>query len=187
MNKIIIVLIISCYVNLYANNFTLNQEELKILKQNGEIIKIDDVSQTGFIVFDVAKNIDKVFISIANLTSYSIKIDDVSKVLIYNEFANIIKAQIFIDSFFISFSNYVIHFVNKKNYKISWHLDDKYKNDNYFAKMNGYWKLKKINDNQTRVFYSNDLEFKSFMPSFLKDILANKGLDKSTSWLRVLQ
>jgi hypothetical protein len=48
--------------------------------------------------------------------------------------------------------------------------------------MDGYWILKRVN-NKTRIFYSNDLEFKSWIPSFLENYLFEKGLIESTSWL----
>lgn len=166
---------------LYSQSFVLTNEQLDQLNKDGYILQRDSKNNNGMIIFDVDKDIDKVMDSILDLNSYPENIDDVGKVEIYSNSLNEVKAKIFIDTFFIDFHNYVIHDIDREKYSVKWHLDNKYKN--YFAKMQGYWKLKKIG-NKTRVFYFNDLEFKSWVPSFLKSYLFKKGLFKSTQWLK---
>jgi ribosome-associated toxin RatA of RatAB toxin-antitoxin module len=177
------------YIVIFIHSFlfsqiSLNTQELDELKKNSYIIKRDIKTNTGFISFDVDKNINQVFKEITNLNSYSDKIDDVSKVNIYNQTETRLKATIYIDNFFIRFSNSVVHNIDKINFTVRWHLDEKYKDENYFEQMNGYWKLKQIDENTTRIFYSNNLVFKSWIPQFIKEYLFQKGLFSSTYWLK---
>ena len=182
--KLVFLLFVFCaYLN--ANKIIdLNKDELAILEQKGEVLSVDEVTQKGFIVFYVNENIDSVFNKLIDFNSYPKYIDDIDKVVIYYQDKNTIKSHIFVDTFFISFSNWVVHNINKKKHIIKWHLDNTYKDINYFKKMNGFWSLKKINNNKTMVFYSNDLEFKSYIPDFIKNILAKQGLYKATLWIR---
>ena len=133
------------------------------------------------IIFDVDKDIDTVMQEILNFKAYPKKIEDVDKVLIYSNTNKTVKAKIFISTFFIDFDNNVIHDIDRKNYTLKWHLDES--KENYFAKMQGYWKLKKIDDS-TRVFYYNKLVFKSWVPAFIESYLFKNGLFKSTQWLK---
>jgi len=179
--KYIILLALLC-LNIFADEIFLSTEQLIELKENGYVIKRDKINKTGFISFDVNRDIDKVFYDIINLKNYPKLINDVAKVDIYEKDKNIVKAKIFIESFFINFHNSVIHTIIKNKYTVKWTLDKTQDNDNYFSKMDGYWVLKRIN-NKTRIFYSNDLEFKSWVPGFLENYLFEKGLMESTSWL----
>ena len=113
--------------------------------------------------------------------TYPQKIEDVANVEIYLNSYDKVNARIFIDTFFINFDNYVIHDIDRANHTIKWHLDNE--KENYFAKMQGYWKFTKVGE-YTRVFYYNKLELKSWIPSFLESYLLEKGLFKSTQWLK---
>jgi len=62
-----------------------------------------------------------------------------------------------------------------------WRLDNS--KENYFKKMEGSWQLQKIEDG-TRVYYTNHLEFKGWVPSFIESYLFEKGLFQSTQWLK---
>jgi len=176
-------LIVSCNLCAY-DMIALNKDEIATLEKNGEVLSVDKISKKGFIVFYIDENIDVIFNQLINFSSYPKYIDDIDKVVVYYQDKNTIKAHIFVDTFFISFSNWVVHNINKKKHIIKWHLDNTYKDINYFKKMNGFWSLKKINNNKTMVFYSNDLEFKSYIPDFIKNILAKQGLYKATLWIR---
>jgi ribosome-associated toxin RatA of RatAB toxin-antitoxin module len=182
----IIIFLSLVFNNLFAKNITLNKDDLAELKNNSYVIKRDLENKTGFISFDVEKNITAIMNEIVNLEKYPNKIDDVSQVNIYSQTPYTIKAEIFIDNFFISFSNNVIHYIDYDSFFIKWNLDEDYNKQNYFKAMNGYWKLKKIDSNTTRIFYSNNLEFKSWIPSFIEDYLFEKGLFESTYWLKEL-
>jgi len=177
-----IILLVLLFSNIIANEIFLDTKQLSELKENGYVIKRDKINKTGFISFDVDRSIDKVFYDILNLKNYPKLINDVAKVNIYEKDKNIVKAKIFIESFFINFHNSVIHTIIKNKYTVKWTLDKTQDNDNYFSKMDGYWVLKRV-DNKTRIFYSNDLEFKSWVPGFLENYLFEKGLIESTSWL----
>jgi ribosome-associated toxin RatA of RatAB toxin-antitoxin module len=177
-----IILLVLLFSNIFANEIFLSTKQLSELNENGFVIKRDKVNKTGFISFDVNRSIDDVFNDIVNLQNYPELIKDVAKVDIYETNNNIVKAKIFIESFFINFHNSVIHTIIKNKYTVKWTLDKTQDNDNYFSKMDGYWVLKRVN-NKTRIFYSNDLEFKSWVPSFLENYLFEKGLVESTSWL----
>ncbi len=182
----IVILFFSLSLMIFANNekVNLNEKELKELKTNGFVIKRDRETKKGFISFDINKTLQAVYKEIKELSSYPAKIKDVDKVEIYHNKNNIIKAKIYIDNFFVSFSNSVIHYIDDTNHHISWTLDKKFDTNNYFAKMNGYWRLKQIDENTTRVFYANDLEFKNWVPGFLENYLFDKGLKESTFWLK---
>jgi len=182
--KLVFLLFVFCaYLN--ANKIIdLNKDELAILEQKGEVLSVDEVTQKGFIVFYVNENIDSVFNKLIDFNSYPKHIDDVDKVVIYYQDAHTIKSHIFVATFFISFSNWVVHNINKKTHTITWHLDDDYSESNYFKTMDGIWRLSKINQNKTMVYYSTNLEFKAYIPDFIKDILSKHGLSKATLWLR---
>jgi len=162
----------------------LNKDEIVTLKQKGEVLSVDEVSKKGFIVFYIDENIDVIFNRLIDFDSYPKHIDDIDKVVVYYQDKHTIKAHIFVDTFFISFSNYVVHNINKKKHIIKWHLDNDYKDMNYFKKMDGIWRLSKINQNKTMAYYSTDLEFKAYIPDFIKNILSKQGLYKATLWIR---
>lgn len=166
---------------LYAQNFILTNEQIKELETNKYIINTDRENKSGMIIFDVKKDIYEVMNNVLNLSAYPQKIDDVANVEIYLNSYNKVNARIFIDTFFVGFDNHVIHDINRADYTVKWHLDDE--KENYFAKMQGYWKFKRVGKN-TRVFYFNQLKFKSWIPSFLESYLFEEGLFKSTQWLK---
>ncbi len=184
MKNTILILCVVLAVFASADKTTLNKAELKELKEEGYVIKRDKKTKKGFISFDINRTIDDVFKDIKNLKSYPKKIEDVSRVEVYDERDNIVKARIFIDTFFVSFKNSVLHYIDDNKRHISWELDGDFNDTNYFAKMDGYWSLKKLDENNTRVFYANDLEFKGWVPSFLEGYLFDKGLKQSTFWLK---
>lgn len=165
---------------LYAQNFILSSEQLKVLKTQKYIINTDRKNNSGMIVFDVKKNINNVMRNVLNLSAYPQNIEDVADIEIYFNSYDKVNARIYINTFLFSFDNHVIHDIDRINHTIKWHLDDK--KENYFKKMQGYWKFKKIGD-YTRVYYYNKLEFKHWIPSFLESYLFEKGLLKSTQWL----
>lgn len=146
-----------------------------------DIITLDEASGTGKIVFNVDKNIEKVMQEILDLESYPKKIEDVEKVEIYFTSTTQVNAKVYISSFFIDFHNSVVHEIDRKNHIVKWHLDKD--EENYFKKMQGFWALKDIN-NTTQVTYQNQLKFKGWIPSFFKTYLLEKGLNKSTMWIR---
>ena len=150
---------------------------------SAEMITVDKESGTGTITFTVDKNIDKVMQEILNLQDYPQKIEDVEKVDIYFSSQNKYNATIYISSFFIDFQNSVTHEIDRYNHTVKWHLDET--KENYFKEMNGFWKLEKIDDNITQVRYQNQLKFKGWIPSFLENYLLEKGLRKSTRWLKL--
>ena len=177
--KLLLILGIIVY-SLSAFSTTLNKEELQVLINQNYLVKTNRDTNEGMIIFDINKSIDTVMQQIVNLEAYPSQIEDVDNVIIYSKQKNIIKAKIFISTFFIDFHNSVIHTIDMDKHTMHWDLDDK--EDNYFYKMNGSWQLKRVN-NKTRVSYINHLEFKSWIPSFIEDYLFEKGLFKSTQWL----
>ena len=173
--------IIFLFSFVFGDEFTLTQQQYQEIQQNGYTMIRNLENKSGTIVFDIAEDKNIVMQKILNFQHYPQNIEDVSKIEIYEKNAQTIKAHIFIDTFFIGFDNYVIHKIDKKNYKVSWHLDSS--KENYFAQMQGYWKLQSI-ENKTRVFYHNKLSFKSWIPEFIESYLFEKGLFKSTQWIR---
>jgi ribosome-associated toxin RatA of RatAB toxin-antitoxin module len=177
--KFIIFLLLTL-VTLFAESFELTNKQLHEIDSSGYTMIRDLADKSGTIVFDVDEDEESVMQKILNFDEYPKNIADVAKIKIYFYQENLIKAHIFIETFFINFDNYVIHDIDLKQHKISWYLDST--KENYFAKMQGYWKLKKVGK-KTRIFYHNKLAFKSWIPSFIESYLFEKGLFKSTQWI----
>jgi ribosome-associated toxin RatA of RatAB toxin-antitoxin module len=146
-----------------------------------EIITLNKETGTGSISFQVEKNKEILMREILKLKAYPQKIDNVAKVEIYYSSPTQVNAVIYIDTFFIDFHNYVVHFIDRDKFRVTWHLDDT--QENYFKAMDGSWVLEG-DGNITQVTYTNHLEFKGWIPSFMENYLLEKGLKKSTEWLR---
>ena len=176
-------LIVACTFFISSTLFasSLTDNELALLKQQPYVLKLSPNNNTGTIVFDVNEDIDRVFNKIIDFKRYPNLIDEIEKVDVYQTQANIVKVNFYVSEFFISFNNHVIHQINPQNHSVTWTLDPNKKN--YFKQMNGAWHLQRVN-NKTRVFYSNQLVFDGWAPSFLKNYLFESGLVDSTKWLR---
>jgi len=180
--KTFIVLIFVFCITLFSESFELSQKNLEILEVKGYLMFRDIEHKSGTIVFDVNKPIDSLMYKIIDLDTYPQKIEDVEKVEIYSYSEDVVKAQIFIDTFFIGFNNYVIHDIDENNYMVKWKLDDT--KENYFANMQGYWKLIELDEMNTRVFYHNQLTFKNWIPEFIEAYLFEEALLTSTQWIK---
>jgi len=68
---------------------------------------------------------------------------------------------------------------------MTWQLD--YSRESDIDDSTGYWLVYPSPDRQgyTRVEYTVDLRLKGWVPGFVEDMLANKGLDKATSWVKL--
>lgn len=176
----VIILFFSLVMVLFADA-KLSDSELKVLHSQGYFVKQNREQKSGLIVFDLDKGIKTLMQEITDFTQYPEKIDDIGKIDIYANDSKVIKARIFIESFFIDFDNYVVHEIDEEKHTMKWHLDET--KENYFAQMNGYWKFKKVG-NKTRIYYYNQLKFKQWVPKFIESYLLEKGLFKATNWVR---
>lgn len=158
--------------------FSYSKESFKVEKKVN-IEKDNEVSAKVTLYLD--QNIDKVFHKILNYKKYPKYINDVSKVDIYLNSRNIIKIKLIATIFFIDISNHFIHYIDRENYTIKWHLDKN--KDNLLNYSQGTWSLLKTSTNKTIVTYKNKLGLPSSIPTFLSSYIGHKGIINASTWL----
>ncbi len=68
----------------------------------------------------------------------------------------------------------VDHSFDNKAYRLSWHLDPKYKND--LKELYGYYHLYKVDDTHTLARYGSRVDIGMLVPEFIEDALTRKDL-----------
>ncbi len=68
----------------------------------------------------------------------------------------------------------VHHHYEDKNYHLWWHLDPNYENDK--KKLDGFWKLHRVDDEHTLARYGTWVEVAFFIPDFIMKRLTRSNL-----------
>jgi len=166
---------------------TLSTEEEQTLT-SGESIRRQyrdgDASGRGLAIMDVQGTPDDVWNVILDFDSYPNWIDQLSSCQTYQRTGDQIYVHFLIKTMGISVEYFIKHTHNASAGHLTWTLD--YSRESDLDDSTGYWLVYPTpnRDGYTRVEYTVDLRVKGWVPGFIEDMLANRGLDDATNWVR---
>jgi ribosome-associated toxin RatA of RatAB toxin-antitoxin module len=113
-------------------------------------------------------NIDQIYLAFKDIKNYPNIVPYIKEIFLYSSDSYPIKAHILLEHFLIKLNYYCDIYFDDKNYSI--------KIDGYegsFEEINGFWELKKISENETKISY--DLKFK--LKSRIQQKIASRIFD----------
>lgn len=156
-----------------------SKESIEISKN---VNKDDSSIIDAVVVMHLDQNIDSVFKRIIDFPNYHKNIDVIDSSVVYYRNNNIVKTKMIVNILYVfELTNYFVHKLDIKNYKLTWELDDS--KNNALASSKGGWKLEKLSQNITKVTYNNTIITPSMMPSILSNYIVEKGAKNATLWL----
>ncbi|NOY27211.1 MAG: hypothetical protein GXP62_15185 [Oligoflexia bacterium] len=139
----------------------------------------------GVSVMDVHGSSEQVWAVIDDFSSYPDWIDDLDECEVYGRTEHQVLVRFKLRVLGRDVEYFIDHNRRPDLGYMTWQLD--YSRDSDIDDSTGYWLVYAApgHPGYTRVEYSVDLRVKGWVPAFVEDMLANKGLDKATSWVKV--
>jgi len=138
----------------------------------------------GMVIQDVHADVDTVWKRITDYSAYPRMVDDVKECGNYLVKGDNIYTRFVIGGFGISVEYFIKHTYKPKEGYMTWTLD--YSKKSELDDSVGYWYVVKhpTKAGWTRVYYSVDVRVGDWVPSFIENIIAKKGLEKATAWVK---
>ncbi|MCP4500977.1 MAG: hypothetical protein GY822_13545 [Deltaproteobacteria bacterium] len=142
----------------------------------------------GMVIQDIHADVKTVWSRITDYAKYPTMVDDVTECSTYKGAdisKDVIYARFVIGGFGFSLEYFIKHTFKPKQGYMTWTLD--YDKKSELDDSVGYWYVVKhpLKTGWTRVYYSVDVRVGSWVPGLIEDMIADKGLEKATSWVRL--
>jgi hypothetical protein len=166
----------------------LTRPELVKLRKNEPVLKQQHDGEgggRGVAVFRVNADRDKVMSVILDFPQYVNWLDKLTVSEIYTGQGDRLYVRMVTRAVAMNVEWFVEHVVNREDYWVTWTLD--YSRNSDLDDSVGYWALTEVagQPGVTQVQYSVDIRLKGWVPSFVKKILVNQGLEDATSWVKI--
>lgn len=153
----------------------------------GEPVKIQskrDGVGVGVAVQDVAAPPEKVWSKITDFRAYPRMVSHVTKCEPYSRSGDRVKVDFAISAMGSTYEYYVDHRVRTDQGYITWTLD--YSRESDLDDSVGYWKVDAhpTKPGWSRITYSVQVRLRGWVPGFVEDMLASRGLTDATSWVK---
>ncbi len=157
--------------------------ELEAGKAVRKQVKYDDGGR-GVSVMDVAGTPEQVWAVIDDFSSYPEWIDQLRECEVYGRSGTEVLVRFKLRVFGRDVEYFIDHERRPDLGWVTWQLD--YSRESDIDDSTGYWLVYPSPDQpgKTRVEYTVDLRLKGWIPGVVEDMLANKGLDRATSWVK---
>ncbi len=165
---------------------TLTAEEVAALGRGEAVrkqIKLDGGGR-GISIMDVAGTPEQVWAVIDDYGSYPNWIDQLEETEVYGRSGTEVLVRFKLKVIGKTVEYYIDHERRPDLGWTTWQLD--YSRASDIDDSTGYWLVYASPDHpgRTRVEYTVDLRLKGWIPGVVEDMLANKGLDKATGWVK---
>lgn len=165
----------------------LSAEEKALLAQGSSVrkqIKMETGGR-GISIMDVQGTPAQVWAVIDNYAAYPNWIDMLEACEVYGRSGNEVKVRFELKVLGKSVEYFIDHERRPDLGYVTWQLD--YSRTSDIDDSTGYWLVYPSPDRAgyTRVEYTVDLRLKGWVPGVVEDMLANKGLEKATGWVKL--
>lgn len=166
---------------------TLNATELATLASGKAVkrqVKLDSGGR-GISIMDVKGTPEQVWAVIDNFGAYPNWIDMLEECEVYSRSGNSVKVRFKLNVMGKPVEYFINHDRRADLGYVTWQLD--YSRLSDIDDSTGYWLVFPAPDREgyTRVEYTVDLRLSGWIPGFVEDMLAKKGLEKATSWVKL--
>jgi hypothetical protein len=139
----------------------------------------------GISIMDVKGSPEQVWAVIDDFSKYPSWIDMLEECEVYGRSGNSVKVRFKLNVMGKPVEYYIDHDRRADLGYVTWQLD--YSRQSDIDDSTGYWLVYPAPDRpgHTRVEYTVDLRLQGWIPGFVEDMLAKKGLEKATSWVQL--
>jgi len=138
----------------------------------------------GIAVMDINASQDKVWSVITSYKNYPSYIPELKSAKNYKTSSSHAYTKFVLSSMMMTIEYYVKHNLYKDDGYVTWTLD--YSRESDLDDSTGCWYMYPSPDNpgHTRVEYTIDVRVSGWVPTFVQDILAERGLKDATKWVK---
>lgn len=164
----------------------LTATETASLLQGGSVrrqVKYSDGGR-GVSIMDVKGTPEQVWAVIDDFASYPGWVDMLEETEVYGRNGSEVLVRFKLKVMGKDVEYFIDHERRVDRGYVTWQLD--YSRLSDIDDSTGYWLVYEAPDHpgHTRVEYTVDLRLKGWVPGFVEDMLANKGLEKATGWVK---
>jgi len=164
----------------------LSAADLVRLKQGKAVRKqvVLDSGGRGISVMDVRAEPGEVWAVIIDYAAYPEWIEQAEEAETYRRTESEIFVRFLLEVFTFDVEYYIRHVYEPEKGRLTWSLDYTKRSD--FDDSTGYWLVYPAPDHPgfTRVEYSVDLRLMGWVPGIIESMLADKGLEQATTWVK---
>lgn len=165
---------------------SLSAEDLATLQAGKMVMKQVQRGNGGHAVAfqDIHAAPTTIWSKITNYGMYSSWVNGVKSCSVYKRDGSKIFAQFDLSVMGIGVTYFIKHDYQPASNYLTWTLD--YSRQSDLDDSVGYWRLTPLSANPplTRLEYSVDIRFKGWIPGFVQDFIANKGLSDAVGWVK---
>ena len=166
---------------------TLTADETAKLLSGGAVrkqVKYADAGGRGISIMDVSATPDQIWAVILDFGSYPKWIDQLSSCKVLSKSGQHIFVEFQLKVLGMGVQYWIDHTYNKEKGTLTWQLD--YSKQSDLDDSTGYWLVYPAPDHPgfTRVEYTVDIRVSGWVPSAIEDMLAKKGLEQATGWVK---
>lgn len=166
---------------------TLTADETAKLLAGGAVrkqVKYADAGGRGISIMDVAATPDQIWAVILDFGSYPKWIDQLNSCKVLSKSGQHIFVDFQLKVLGMGVQYWIDHTYNKEKGTLTWQLD--YSKQSDLDDSTGYWLVYPAPDHPgfTRVEYTVDIRVSGWVPSAIEDMLAKKGLEQATGWVK---
>tara|TARA_Y100001954_G_C15757395_1_gene577124 strand:+ start:603 stop:1250 length:648 start_codon:yes stop_codon:yes gene_type:complete len=147
-------------------------------------ITIGDTGGRGVVVQDIQAPKDVVMGRILDFNNYPKMVDKVKLTKNYETKGGHVKTHFIIGNFAFEMEYFIDHVVKKDKGYVTWTLD--YSRNSDLVDSVGFWhaKVHPTKPGWTRLVYSAEIRLSSWVPGFVENYFAEKGLVNATAWVK---
>ena len=165
----------------------LTRAELSTIKQGQAVRRQiqNDSGGRGIAIMDIKASPEKIWQTILDFKTYPNWIDKLDKTTIYGgtpQTGQKVKFELSVLGMDVVY--FIQHSYHGDDGYMTWTLD--YSRESDLDDSTGYWMVYPSPDNpgSTRVEYTVDMRLQGWVPGFVENMLAKKGLTMATSWVK---
>ena len=138
----------------------------------------------GIAVMDVNASTDKVWAVINDFPSYPNWIKELETIDVYEKSGAHTKVHFVLNVLFMDVEYWIDHTQRPNSNALTWELD--YGRHSDLDDSTGYWMVypSPADPAKSRVEYTVDIRLSGWVPGMVQEMLANKGLEQATTWVK---
>lgn len=165
---------------------SLSTEDIAKLTVGDVVVKQQKVESggRGIAVFHIAAAPTKIWSKIVDYARYPQMVDKVAECANYNKSGSEIFTRFVLSVVGTHIEYFIRHSYHPEQGYLTWTLD--YSRLSDLDDSVGYWRVTSLTESPplSRLEYSVDIRFKGYVPGFVQDMIAKKGLTDAAGWVK---
>lgn len=168
-------------LTLSASELTTLQSGQMVLKQ---VAMPGAAGGRGVAIMDIRASAATIWSKVTGYSHYPEWVENVSACANYRVSGNEMYTRFLLNVMHMDVEYFVHHSYHPEANYLTWTLD--YSRNSDLDDSVGYWRVTPLTTDPplTRLEYSVDIRFKGWIPGFVQDMIAKKGLTSATSWVK---